>query len=363
MNQRVKNPDGGGAGGEPLSARSKEGADPAGGKFSRLKSTEDIRKEIEKMSKKLEESQPPQPPIEENAKESDPSQSDTEKGQPDSDNEEDKRLANMRDAEKRRFNVNDILGDFDRDERGHPLILQDKKGELIDKSGNRVNEKGYLVDPKTGDILEREKGRKVFSSSELDERGELPPPFNLERYNFNAHDVRGFFDKDANGEDVLKGLKKDRQGFLLDKLGRRVNEHGYLIDMYGNLCDKRGRTKLHKHIMEQNGGEIPQLFTYKGKKFDLTDVMGSLDKDRKGNFIIRRDGKGRMVDKKGRLVNEKGYLVDPDGNVINKEGKVMFENFTLTKDGEIPKLFPFLKFNIDEVRGDYEMDPLGIPIL
>jgi hypothetical protein len=70
-----------------------------------------------------------------------------------------------------------------------------------------------------------------------------------------------------------------------------------------------------------------------------------------------------MADKKGRYVNSKGYLVDSEGNVINKEGKVMFENFTLTKDGEIPKLFPFLKFNIDEVKGDYEMDPLGIPIL
>lgn len=73
MNQRVKNADGGGG---DISARSKEGGaggDAAGGKFSRLKSTEDIRKEIEKMSKKLEETQPPQPPIEETAKESDPS--------------------------------------------------------------------------------------------------------------------------------------------------------------------------------------------------------------------------------------------------------------------------------------------------
>lgn len=32
-------------------------------------------------------------------------------------------MQNMVDPEKRKFNVNDILGDFDRDERGHPLIL------------------------------------------------------------------------------------------------------------------------------------------------------------------------------------------------------------------------------------------------
>jgi hypothetical protein len=50
MNKRVKNADGG-----ENSARSPKDAETTG-KFSRLKSTEDIRKEIEKMSKKLEES-------------------------------------------------------------------------------------------------------------------------------------------------------------------------------------------------------------------------------------------------------------------------------------------------------------------
>ena len=59
----------------------------------------------------------------------------------------------------------------------------------------------------------------------------------------------------------------------------------------------------------------------------------------------------------------KGYLVDTDGNVKNKDGKILFENYTLTKDGEIPKLFPFLKFNIDEISGEFEMDPLGNPML
>lgn len=91
--------------------------------------------------------------------------------------------------------------------------------------------------------------------------------------------------------------------------------------------------------------------------------MGFLDKDRKGNIIIRRDAKGNMVDKKGRPVNSKGYLVDQEGNVINHDGKVLFEYYTLSKDGEIPKLFSFLKFNLDEVKGDYEMDPLGNPML
>ena len=92
----------------------------------------------------------------------------SEKGVIDSDEEEEQRVASMRDPEKRRFNVNDILGDFDRDDKGQPLFLQDNKGELVDKEGSRVNEKGYLVDPKNGDIVQKE-GKKVFGNEELDD--------------------------------------------------------------------------------------------------------------------------------------------------------------------------------------------------
>lgn len=52
----------------------------------------------------------------------------------------------MRDPEKRKFNVNDILGEFDRDEKGNLVILENENGELVDKNGKRVNEKGYLID-------------------------------------------------------------------------------------------------------------------------------------------------------------------------------------------------------------------------
>ena len=41
----------------------------------------------------------------------------------------------------------------------------------------------------------------------------------------------------------------------------------------------------------------------------------------------------------------------------------MFEQLALSKDNEIPKFFPFLKFNVDDIKGDYEMDPLGNPML
>jgi hypothetical protein len=69
-----------------------------------------------------------------------------------------------------------------------------------------------------------------------------------------------------------------------------------------------------------------------------------------------------LVDNLGRRINSKGYLVDEFGNVIDKDGRQIFERKHL-KDDEIPKIFPFTKFNIKNVLGDFEMDPLGNPIL
>lgn len=60
----------------------------------------------------------------------------------------------------------------------------------------------------------------------------------------------------------------------------------------------------------EKDGNMPLLFNYKGKKFDIKDVIGEFDKDRNGNIIIRRDKDNKMVDKKGRYVNPKGYLID-----------------------------------------------------
>jgi hypothetical protein len=37
------------------------------------------------------------------------------------------------DSNKRTFNENDILGDFDRDEKGNVIVLQDENGNYVDK--------------------------------------------------------------------------------------------------------------------------------------------------------------------------------------------------------------------------------------
>lgn len=55
-------------------------------------------------------------------------------------------------------------------------------------------------------------------------------------------------------------------------------------------------------------------------------------------------------------------MIDENGNVIDKDGKKIFEHRYL-KNGEFPKIFPFTKFNIKNILGNFEMDPLGNPIL
>ena len=109
-------------------------------------------------------------------------------------------------------------------------------------------------------------------------------------------------------------------------------------------------------------GDLPKLFNYNGRRFDVTDVIGQLDKDEDGNIVPKKDSKGVLTDNLGRPINSKGYLIDQDGNVIDKDGRQIFEKKNLLND-EIPKILPCTKFNVKNVLGEFEMDPLGNPIL
>jgi len=60
-----------------------------------------------------------------------------------------------------------------------------------------------LIDPKTGDVINNFNGQVMFKKQELDERGELPSPFNVEKHNFNPHQTRGDFDFDRNGKAII----------------------------------------------------------------------------------------------------------------------------------------------------------------
>jgi hypothetical protein len=57
-------------------------------------------------------------------------------------------------ADLRTFNVNDILGDLERDDKGNVVINQDQGGDNCDKQGNFTNQRGYLLDKNSGAVIE-----------------------------------------------------------------------------------------------------------------------------------------------------------------------------------------------------------------
>lgn len=62
-----------------------------------------------------------------------------------------------------------------------------------------MNERGYLIEQDTGDIIENQNNKKMFDHGDIDERGEIPAPFCVEKYNFNPFLMRGNFDHDKQG--------------------------------------------------------------------------------------------------------------------------------------------------------------------
>lgn len=130
------------------------------------------------------------------------------------------------------------------------------------------------MDPKTNDLIENMTGQPMFRAEEVDERGELPAPFAIEKHNFNPHKLMGDFDY-QDGKPILM---KTSQGFYIDKKARRVNKHGWFSAVgRGELVDKDGRKKFDKKQL--NDEDIHRLFNYNGKRFDIKDVMGQFDKD------------------------------------------------------------------------------------
>ena len=160
--------------------------------------------------------------------------------------------------------------------------------------------------------------------------GDLPKLFNYEGKRFDIRDVIGQFNKDDTGKIITKNSKDG----LIDNLGRRVNEKGYLIDKQGNIVDVNGKQLWKKEHLKN--GEFPKIFPF--TKFSQKKVLGSIDYNSQGKPILKKQGSG-YIDKKGRSINSSGYLIDKNGNVVDQKGKLMFEKNTLDAHGDIPPVF------------------------
>jgi hypothetical protein len=80
----------------------------------------------------------------------------------------------------------------------------------------------------------------MFDAKDIDERGEIPAPFCVEKFNFNPFLVRGDLDYDRAGRPVLI---KGPHGETLDKRGKLVNKKGWLVDSEGHICDQSASSR------------------------------------------------------------------------------------------------------------------------
>ena len=155
--------------------------------------------------------------------------------------------------------------------------------------GRKVNERGYLINPK-GDIIENLMQKTMFQKNDIDERGEIPAPFCVEKHNFSPFKIRGEFDLDKNRYPIIK---KNRNGDLVDKYGRMVNRKGWLIDKKGNVVDFMGVKKFDQRNLNPDNGDLPRLFNYNGQRYDINDICGAFDLNpHNGEIILKTNAQG-----------------------------------------------------------------------
>jgi len=200
----------------------------------------------------------------------------------------------------------------------------------VDKKGRRVNRFGWLVQGGNGHIVDKQ-GRKKFDRKQLDD-GDIQKLLNYSGRRFDIKDVMGVFDKDANRNIIVQ---RSDNGTLVDNVGRRVNDKGYLIDTDGNIIDREGKRIFVKEHLKN--GEFPKIFLF--TKFNIDNITGDYEMSPLSEPILEKDANGNFIDRKGRKVNGRGYLIDDEGNIIDKNGKRMFDRIVLTPEGDIPKIF------------------------
>lgn len=77
---------------------------------------------------------------------------------------------------------------------------------------------------------------------DMNEIGELPMPYRLEKYNFNPHKIMGSFDYCTKTNKPY--FLRNKFNVLTDKLYRPVNKQGFLINERTDVIDNEGHVKF-----------------------------------------------------------------------------------------------------------------------
>lgn len=241
----------------------------------------------------------------------------------------------------KQFKVQDVMGVFDKDPRGDIIMEKNANGELVDKKGRRVNEKGYLVD-KNENIIDQ-KGNKIWDKEHLLE-GEFPKIFPFS--SFNPETITGDFKRDGSGNPILKPAGKEGQFY--DDKGNLVNKKGYLINKNGDIIDKNGNLVFRKNLLKD--GEIPPVFRNgmirQDSSTSLSRLMSEIDKDQDSDLDILKDQLEDYDEEEKGNTSVDSLMEDTPSNY-----NIANQRFDETKYKQPPEA----KYNEDE-EDDYDED-------
>lgn len=69
-----------------------------------------------------------------------------------------------------------------------------------------------------------------------------------------------------------------------------MNKKGFYIDDDNSIVDFKGYVKFDADQQTKNN-DIPRLFNYSGRRYDIKNVIGDFDKNMEGEIIIeKKDG-------------------------------------------------------------------------
>ena len=71
---------------------------------------------------------------------------------------------------------------------------------------------------------------------------------------------------------------KNKFGQLTDKNFRPVNKFGFLINSNEDIISDDGEIKFMNCMLLENGN-LPQLYNYQGREYNIKDIIGQLRKD------------------------------------------------------------------------------------
>lgn len=172
---------------------------------------------------------------------------------------------------QRSFNVFEVLGNFPLDSHGN-IIDRERvilEQNFLDNDGLLVNEKGYLINEENGAIRSRYTYDDLFMPDDglLEDLGELPMPFRIEKFNFNPHRIMGCFQFNRKTKQPI--IKKDENGVLVDLYKRPVNECGFLINEREDIIDNMGYVKFKREQLTSKKMNLPDLINFRGECFEI----------------------------------------------------------------------------------------------